>query len=387
MDDRHPQWANIKPLGCLGLWAILGASGGLLWPGQSAWGQTLAPALPAAPLQAQALPLPLLSDPLPPLDLPPAAPLPAANYLLGVGDGLTIKVIGYGEFDSQQVILPDGTITLPLLGPIAATGKSLEELTQELTQALGVFLVNPVVTLNLTTQRPIRVTVGGEVLRPGPLQLSGTGGNSIAQVLVLAGGVGPQGDVRRITVRRTLPQGQEQLLVVNLWEGVQGENREPVPLVRDGDGIFVPRLPEDEGFDRTLLARSSLAPQSISVYFLGEVARTGEAKVPPQSSLSEALALVGGATPSGRLGRVTLIRRQEDGTIAERTLDLKGYRNSEQVQAGDIIIIAKKPLPRLLDGIQSISESITAPFQLFQLIQEVFNTLGGVGDGSSDSNN
>ncbi|KKI98907.1 polysaccharide biosynthesis/export family protein [Prochlorothrix hollandica] len=116
------------------------------------------------------------------------------------------------------------------------------------------------------------------------------------------------------------------------------------------------------------------------MWVLGEVNTQGEVSVPPQSSLSEALAIAGGPTVDARLGHVTLLRLQDDGTVEERQIDLKDYRNSEQVQAGDIIIVSKRFLPRFVGWTQRITDSITTPLSLFQLLNDLLT-------GSSDNNN
>ncbi|NJL19642.1 MAG: hypothetical protein HC895_00575 [Leptolyngbyaceae cyanobacterium SM1_3_5] len=119
-----------------------------------AWGQT---AFPIAPLEADT-----------PTNRTPS------NYVLGSGDQITVTVFGYPEYTGSQTILPDGTIALPLVGSIAATGQTTESLTREITARLDSLLVDPVVTISLTTLRPVVVNVAGEVQRPGPIQLRST---------------------------------------------------------------------------------------------------------------------------------------------------------------------------------------------------------------------
>ena len=314
-------------------------------------------------------------------DVDPAlTAIPRSNYLLGPGDGLNLTVIGYPEFSNQQIVLPDGTISLPLVGSLVVQGYTLDEVNQTLTQALQVYLVNPVVSLSVNGQRPLTLTVAGEVNRPGPLRLDGTTPVPLSQALIEAGGVRQTANISRIAVRRALPQGQEQTQVVDLWTTIQAEATDQGIMLRDGDSIFVPKLTEADVLDRRLIARSSLAPTEIQVRFLGEVNTQGEVSVPPQSSLSEALAIAGGPTVDARLGHVTLLRLQDDGTVEERQIDLKDYRNSEQVQAGDIIIVSKRFLPRFVGWTQRITDSITTPLSLFQLLNDLLT-------GSSDNNN
>jgi hypothetical protein len=48
-----------------------------------------------------------------------------SDYLLGPGDQIQVLVIGYDEFQGPRVVLPDGTITMPLIGSVPAAGRTL----------------------------------------------------------------------------------------------------------------------------------------------------------------------------------------------------------------------------------------------------------------------
>ncbi|NJM85046.1 MAG: hypothetical protein HC839_01980 [Leptolyngbyaceae cyanobacterium RM2_2_21] len=112
--------------------------------------------------------------PLPPIEQDGTAPLSSVtspDYVLGSGDRLSINVIGYPEFDIERIVLPDGSISVPLVGSIPAAGSTVSKLTADLDSRLRRFLVNPVVSMSLTETRPVVVTVAGEVYRPGPVQL------------------------------------------------------------------------------------------------------------------------------------------------------------------------------------------------------------------------
>ncbi|MGA1602272.1 MAG: polysaccharide biosynthesis/export family protein [Prochlorothrix sp.] len=373
--------------GGLGLWLLLSpvslAQSSLTLPPQPD------PFPPVSPNPNNAGPtnldLETTTGPAGPVLSPPPAPIedgiPISNYLLGVGDALAINVIGYPEFASQQTILPDGTINLPLIGPLHVQGQTLEELTRTLTESLQVFLVNPVVSLNLGEQRPILITITGEVNRPGPVSFEAIGGGlHLSDALIEAGGVRRSANISRITIRRPLPQGQEQLLVVDLWQTIQAEIAGQSLVLRDGDVVFVPQRTEAEDLDQRLIARSSLAPEAIRVHILGEVQSQGELILPPHLTLSEALAMAGGPTPASRTAHTTLLRRRDDGTVEERQINLKDYRNTEQVQDGDIIIVSKRFIPRILDWSQRVGTAVSGPLSLFRLIQQVVSN-------DSDSNN
>jgi protein involved in polysaccharide export with SLBB domain len=49
----------------------------------------------------------------------------AFEYTLAPNDTLEIKILNKKDLDTKQTIVPDGTISLPFLGRITASGKTL----------------------------------------------------------------------------------------------------------------------------------------------------------------------------------------------------------------------------------------------------------------------
>lgn len=300
----------------------------------------------------------------------PTASTPAnpstSGYLLGSGDQITVTVFGYGEYTGAQTILPDGTITLPLLGSIAAAGQTTDSLTRDLTTRLNTLLVDPVVSVSLNTQRPVVVTVAGEVQRPGPIQLRSTttaipisatssvvnasgAVPTVSSALIEAGGVTRDADIRQVTVRRALPDGSYTTITVNLWEAISADAASQDLVLQGNDTVFVPRLTANATIDRRLIARSSLAPGTVRVRVVGEVTRPGEVQVPPDSSISSAVAIAGGPTTDARLSDVAFVRLNAAGQIERQTVDLRNLTDAYQIQDGDVVIVPKRGSSSFLD--------------------------------------
>ncbi len=303
------------------------------------------------------------------------------SYLLGAGDELDITVFGYEEFTGAKVVLPDGTITLPIIGPVRAAGQTPDSLTRDITARLQAYLVDPVVTINLTTLRPVVVNVAGEVQRPGPVQLrSLTAANregtvapsgaleatpTVSSALMEAGGVTRNADIREIVVRRSLPSGESSTFTLNLWDAIWSENQPEDAILQAGDSIFVPSLPEGDALDRRLLARSSLSPETVRVRVVGEVTAPGEVPVPPDSSLSSAVAIAGGPTSDANLRRVEFVRLREDGTITQEQVDLRNLTDDFQVQEGDVIYVPQRTSFRVLDVAGRVLSPLGALLNIF----------------------
>lgn len=282
------------------------------------------------------------------------------DYLLGTGDEMSLEVVGYPEFSDTHVVLPDGTISLPLIGPVQASGRTLTALADAIENQLGSsYLVNPIVDLSLLSLRPISVTLSGEVHRPGPLQLdslqrannraNGGSGPTLVNALIEAGGVTNFADIRDISVRRVNANGRTETITLNFWDSLVSEPTAINVVLRDGDSIIVPRLSPDESLDRTLIARSTIAPGTIRVKVVGEVKIPGEVVVTPDSTLSSAIATAGGPTDDAKLSKVAFIRMDEAENVITQELDLRNLTDSIQVQDGDVIIVPKTGVSTGLD--------------------------------------
>ncbi|NJO77629.1 MAG: polysaccharide export protein [Cyanobacteria bacterium RM1_2_2] len=320
------------------------------------------------------------TDPLFP-ELTPSAPelgveAPPSDYILGPGDEIEITVFEYDEYTGKKVILPDGTLTLPLVGSIEAEGKTTDELAQTLAFRLESLLVNPVVTVNLTTLRPVVVQVSGEVMRPGPLQLIEE--MTLSAALVQAGGITPHADVRQVAIQRNAPNADSTAMTVNLWDALSSEDAYNNPVLRSGDSIYVPRLAADATVDRRLLSQSSLAPATIKVRVVGEVNRPGEIDISPNSSISSAVAIAGGPTDDARLSRVAFIRMSEAGQIERQTIDLRNLIDSYQVQEGDVIIVPESNASSILDvASRFVLNPVSSVLNLFLNLDRFIEAVDG----------
>ncbi|MEL6778128.1 MAG: polysaccharide biosynthesis/export family protein [Cyanobacteria bacterium J06597_16] len=294
-----------------------------------------------------------------------------ATYILGPGDQISLSVIGYPEFTGTLALLPDGTVTLPLTGRVRASGMTANQLSGVLMQQLREYLVDPVVSVGLVTMRPVVVTVSGAVHRPGPIQLSsltssngnplGSGGTdaqigerpalpTLSSAVLLAGGITRDADIRQVVVRRPLAGGQVETLSLNLWDAITSDAGTADIGLRDGDSIFIPELSGDE-IDRRTLASSSLAPSTVRVKVIGEVVSPGEIAVPPDSSISSAVAIAGGPTTDAQLSSVSLVRQNENGQIEKEDVDLSNLVDDYQVREGDVVVVAKRGYLSVVDGI------------------------------------
>lgn len=93
-------------------------------------------------------------------------------YHMGPGDVLQIAFYRHPELDREVIIRPDGRISLPAIGEVEAVGRTPGELSSVLTDAYKNELARPNITVIVASMAPRPVFVGGEVQRPGVIELT-----------------------------------------------------------------------------------------------------------------------------------------------------------------------------------------------------------------------
>lgn len=73
----------------------------------------------------------------------------AASYTLQSGDTLDIQILNKKELSTRQLISPDGTISLPLIGRQKVTGKTLEAVDTQLKSQFTPYFENPLLVVQL----------------------------------------------------------------------------------------------------------------------------------------------------------------------------------------------------------------------------------------------
>jgi polysaccharide export outer membrane protein len=179
----------------------------------------------------------------------PAAPVPvgtsgstaagSADYRLLAGDKLRIEVYKDAQLSQSLQIRPDGKITLPLVGDVAAAGLTPVELRDAIGAALKDYITNPVVTVIVVEATPQAqvVYVTGEVNKPGALTLSGAP-MSVIQALAMAGGFTEFANKKDIRILRKGPAGM-QTLKFNYKDALDDWNKREPPQLKAGDTVIV----------------------------------------------------------------------------------------------------------------------------------------------------
>jgi len=158
-------------------------------------------------------------------------------YQLRQGDTVIISVWREDTLQRQVIVLPDGSITFPLIGRVEVAGLSTPEVEQRIVIKLKEYFPEPIVSVVIVGIDGNRAYVTGKVLRPGPLTINGP--ISVLQAISLVGGFDRFADENGVKVIRSKPEGQE-ILPVNYKDIISGKNMSTNILLKAGDTIVAP---------------------------------------------------------------------------------------------------------------------------------------------------
>jgi polysaccharide export outer membrane protein len=199
-------------------------------PGHGA--RTTSPASPATPSG----PGPQTLGPTPMTGA--TAPI-ASTYVIGPGDILQITVWKNETLSRVTPVRPDGKISMPLLHDIQASGLTAMQLRDKISTALSEFMPNPEVTVSVSDVRSLRVSILGEVQKPGVLELRGE--TTILEAIAMAGGFKDFASPSKITVIRNDDNGKTKRIRFNYNRAVSsGPSDEENLVLKSGDVVVVP---------------------------------------------------------------------------------------------------------------------------------------------------
>src|SRR6202022_3156752 len=129
-----------------------------------------------------------------------AAPMPASHdaaYRLDAGDRLRVVVYGQEGLTNTYAIDAGGSITMPLIGPVPARGRTPAGLASEITGKLRHgYIRDPSVAVEIEVYRPFFIL--GEVAAPG--QYPYVPNMSVESAVAIAGGFSPRARRDRVTL-------------------------------------------------------------------------------------------------------------------------------------------------------------------------------------------
>lgn len=179
-----------------------------------------------------------------PLTDTPVVDMPVADdYVMGPGDGIRIQLYGKENATYNLAIGREGFIDFPTLGPIAASGKTFQQLRTELESRIKEQKIGVDAFISFGALRTMQVFVMGDAYRPGAYNVNGMA--TVTQALQAAGGIDTVGSLRKLQIKRA---GQK-VIDVDLYKMlVWGDTSQDIRL-RSGDTVFIPAKGSEVSID------------------------------------------------------------------------------------------------------------------------------------------
>jgi protein involved in polysaccharide export with SLBB domain len=239
------------------------------------------------------------------------APVPA-DYIIGPGDELRIRVWGQISLQSNVRVDRSGEVYLPQIGQIHVAGLAFSDLDAHLRQAVGRVYHNFDLTVDVGQIRSIQIYVSGQARRPGVYTVSSL--SSLVDALFSSGGPSVEGSVRAIELRRN----GTVVTRFDLYDLlIRGDKTKDAKL-QSGDVIFIPPV----------------GPQAA---IFGSVRSPAIYELRPEETIAGILADAGGASTVAAEERISIERIDEhrNRRAMETAFDAAGL--STPLADGDVI--------------------------------------------------
>ena len=169
-----------------------------------------------------------------------AAQTPTATpYRVQVNDVLEFLFFKNTELNQARTVGPDGSLSLQLIGTVQVAGRTIEDITDEVTKRYAKELVQPQVTVAVKEYSGLKIYVGGEVNQPG-IQVY-RGGLTALQAVVAAGGFRTTASLSSVVLIHRGPAGEPIAGIVDLSRVLKHAELERDVALAPADVIFVPR--------------------------------------------------------------------------------------------------------------------------------------------------
>lgn len=270
------------------------------------------------------------------------------GYPVGAGDVLDIDVFGFGDLKTSSEVSPVGTVSLPLVGEVSVQGKGVNQIKRELRGRYGRFIRNPNVDVSLKTYQANRVSVIGEVAKPGVYPLRRPG-QLLTEFLSEAGGKTQNASNRVILLpapRILSQQTGNPLLVTPVQYSVPNQEVGQMGVEIDLEQL-IGQVNQPPLLIPMLAGDTVVVPEVGMVEVDGEVNKPGSYKLASRTSVLGAIAAAAGFTYSANVHAVEVIREVGGGKKAAITLDLEeiGLRGARDVRLrnGDLVRVPSEP--------------------------------------------
>ena len=248
-----------------------------------------------------------------------------SDYRIGPDDLLEVTLfdIEGKNGDPRQVVArvsQSGSITLPLVGPVAVGGETPVGAEAILRERYRRFIHDPQITVFVKEYRSYRVSVVGYVEKPGVFEVSGD--RTLLEVLAMAGGLNEKAG-KTLQISRRRDDRLETLLIDLDQLSQEGDMRLNLTML-PGDVVNVPKAGV--------------------VYIQGSVKKPGAYRLRDALTVTQAIGAAGGPDEKlARNGGIRLFRRAEGGERVEIPIDIAAINGGKaedlRLVENDIVVV------------------------------------------------
>ena len=163
-----------------------------------------------------------------------------AEYVIGIGDTLQVRVWKNPELSTDPQVRPDGTITITLIGDVPAVGLTPTQLRDKIKARLNQYVLDEaaVVTVAVSSVESYQITVSGRVVHPGVV--SSYHYVTVVDAVALAGGPTAFASPENAVLFRLNPDGSTRRIPIRYDLVVKGDHQEMNLVLKRGDQLFIP---------------------------------------------------------------------------------------------------------------------------------------------------
>lgn len=279
------------------------------------------------------------------------------DYFLGPGDIMDISVWKRPEISRKDVVVaPDGIISIPKVGIINVKGKTVADLSKELTTILSKSYESPETTIIIREFHNNKAFVLGRVSEPGVVNFPGEG--TLLEALALAGGLPHIGKETFLT-KCAIIRGKDTVIWIDLRDLLDHGNMTLNARIMNNDVIFIPEA-EDE-----------------MIMVLGEVEKPGPVMLKRGLNLVDAVMRAGGYTTNSNLEKVFIMRQDDDEGII-KMIDFKAmlesgdFSENYALMQDDIVYVAPSGMKKFNYALEQIIPSL----QVLSMSTSILDNLG-----------
>lgn len=239
------------------------------------------------------------------------------NYVIGVGDELIVDIYGLSESTKKLRVNTEGFIRFPNLGPIKVNGLTIEEAQVKIkSKAAKIYTTiasgNTNVIVSLGQLRSIRVTLVGEVVKPGNYTVSSL--STIMNALYVSGGPNNIGSFRKIELVRS----GKTIVVFDLYDFLLKGDLSKNKILQDEDVIRV------GSYESRVAVMGASKKQALFDLKKGETA-------------NDILNYAGGFSD---IGYKEIVRVKRNGNKGKELISVKASQlNQFNLQSGDTLVV------------------------------------------------